>query len=245
VKDVTFENGVLQIKLTNRPGLKVVWADEGLEPGDYQDRGFGWYSPDGVQWTAMAPNDDPSPDSGSSLPTGGFGSVVGVSDGFIATGAYPDGACPDPDGSCTGMWYSADGLTWRFLGTATPIRSRERSLCIRKECHGVAGDLMTWKGGVLATNADGRLEVWTSGGSTELPMASPSGGTVATGPLGLVSIGDGQVLVSRDGIDSKVNPMPAEIADAVGGGASTVIAVGDRTVLVLASDSLWLGTFEP
>ncbi len=59
MKDVTFQNGVLQIKLNNRPGLKVVWADEGLEPGDYQDRGFGWYSPDGEHWTEMAPNDRP------------------------------------------------------------------------------------------------------------------------------------------------------------------------------------------
>ena len=48
VKDVTFQNGVLQIKLNNRPGLKVVWADDGFaRPGDYQDQGFGWYSPDG------------------------------------------------------------------------------------------------------------------------------------------------------------------------------------------------------
>ena len=66
VKDVTFENGVLQIKLNNRPGLKVVWADEGFEPGDYQDRGFGWYSPDGQHWTEMTPNGDPGHDSGAS-----------------------------------------------------------------------------------------------------------------------------------------------------------------------------------
>ena len=58
VKDVTYKNGVLQIKLKNRPGLKVVWADQGFEPGDYQDGGFGWYSPDGEHWTMMAPNKD-------------------------------------------------------------------------------------------------------------------------------------------------------------------------------------------
>ena len=82
-------------------------------------------------------------------------------------------------------------------------------------------------------------------------------GTVATGPLGLVSIGDGQVLVSRDGIDYKVSSIPAQMADpANGAGGSTVVAIGDRTVLVLESapadefkrtwtPSLWLGTFEP
>ncbi len=239
VREVTFENGVLEIKLSNGPGLKVVWADEGLEPGDYQDRGFGWYSPDGEHWTAMAPNADPGHDSGSSLPTGGFGKLAGVSDGFIATGASPDGACPDPDGSCTGMWHSSDGLTWRLLGAA-PFDPQE---------------LLSWKGGVLATDGGGHVESWTSGGSADLPIAAQVHGTVATGPLGLVSIGDGQVLVSRDGIDYKVSSIPGQMADPTnGGGGSTVVAVGDRTVLVLESArtgeftmtrSLWLGTFEP
>ena len=72
VKSVTFQGGVLQIKLTNRPGLKVVWADQGFEPGDYQDRGFGWFSPDGEHWTEMAPNAN-ADEIGSTLPTGGLG----------------------------------------------------------------------------------------------------------------------------------------------------------------------------
>ncbi len=88
-------------------------------------------------------------------------------------------------------------------------------------------------------------------------MAAQVHGTVATGPLGLVSIGDGQVLVSRDGIDYKVSSIPAQMSDAVNGGREpTVVAVGDQTVLVLESEpadefestwtsSLWLGTFEP
>ena len=254
VKSVTFQNGVLQIKLNNRPGLKVVWADEGFEPGDYQDRGFGWYSPDGEHWTEMAPNEHPTGDSGSTLPTGTFGSVVGVSDGFIASGAYPDGTCADPNGSCTGMWYSSDGLTWRLLGTATQIRPSERELCIRDACSVLAGELLPWRGGVLAIDDDGRIDYWTSGGAAKLPMAAQVHGTVATGPLGLVSIGDGQVLVSRDGIDYKVSSIPAQMAAAAHGRGSTVVAVGDRTVLALEwksvddftmTPSLWLGTFEP
>jgi hypothetical protein len=239
VREVTFENGVLEIKLSNGPGLKVVWADEGLEPGDYQDRGFGWYSPDGVEWTAMAPSEDPGHDFGSSLPTGGFGKVAGMSDGFIATGASPDGACPDPDGPCTGMWYSSDGLTWRLLG-ASPFESQ---------------GLLPWKGGVLATDGDGHAQLWTAAGPAELPIAAQVHGTVATGPLGLVSIADGQALVSRDGVDYKVSSLPGQVADpADGGRGSTVVAIGDRTVLVLESartaeftvtQTLWLGTFEP
>jgi hypothetical protein len=236
VKDVTFEDGILQIKLSNRPGLKVVWADEGLEPGDYQDRGFGWYSPDGEQWTAMVPNDNPTPESGSSLPTGAWGSVVGVSDGFIATGTYPMDTCPEPDGSCTGMWYSADGLTWRLLQTTTDVR------------------LVPWRGGALAIDGAGNASFWTSGGSAELPMAAQLYETVATGPLGIVSIGDGQVLVSGDGLDYKVGTIPAQI-----GHGSTIVAVGDRSVLVFVrtatgditagdwtmAQSLWLGTLKP
>ena len=99
VKSVTFQNGVLEIKLNNRPGLKVVWADQGFEPGDLGDSGFGWYSADGEHWTEMAPRDNS--DGGSTLPTRGYGQVVGVSDGFIASGALSNGDC------CDGMWYSA------------------------------------------------------------------------------------------------------------------------------------------
>jgi hypothetical protein len=98
---------------------------------------------------------------------------------------------------------------------------------------------------VLATDRDGHTGFWTSDGPAELPMSAQLHGTVAAGPLGLVSIGDGQVLVSRDGVDSKVSSIPPQMADPDnGGGGSTVVAVGERTVLVLMQ-SLWLGTFAP
>src|SRR6185369_10933003 len=58
VQSMTFKNGVLEIKLNNRPGLKVVWADQGYQPGDLYDGGFGWYSPDGEHWTEMAQGDN-------------------------------------------------------------------------------------------------------------------------------------------------------------------------------------------
>ena len=236
VKSVTFQNGVLQIKLNNRPGLKVVWADQGFEPGDLWDGGFGWYSSDGVHWTKIAPNTQGF-SSGATLPTGGFGQVVGVSNGFIATGAYPDGTCADPNGSCEGMWFSPDGLTWSFLKTAPSGRQ-----------------LTPWRDGALATDGDGHGNFWTSGGSAESPIAAQVHGTVATGPLGLVSFDHGQVLVSRDGIDYKVSSIPAQMSDAAHGRRASTVAVGDRTVLALEwksvdeftmTPSLWLGTFEP
>jgi hypothetical protein len=234
VKSVTFRNGVLQIRLTNRPGLKVVWADQGFEPGDLWDAGFGWFSPDGEHWTEMAPRDNS--DLGSTLPTGGFGQVVGVSDGFIATGGYPDGACADPNGSCAGMWYSPDGLSWRLLGTTA---------------QSVQG-MTPWREGVLVTDGDGHGDFWTSGGSAASPITAQVHGAVATGPLGLVSIANGQVLVSRNGIDYKVNSIPTQMDEAQRARRARVVAVGDRNVLVLewarvddftTTPSLWLGTF--
>ena len=258
VKSVDFRDGILDIEMDNGPGLHVVWADEGLEPGDYQDRGFGWYSPDGVDWTEMAPNDQPTGDFGSLLPTGSFGSVVGVSDGFIASGAYPDGTCADPIGSCTGMWYSSDGLTWRILATATQIDPSQRSLCIRDTCGNLPGELLPWRGGALAIDSDGRIDFWTSAGSAKLPMtAQQVHGIDATGPLGLVSIGDGKILVTRDGVDWKIEPIPpAMVTHGDGPARRPTIAVGDRSVLYLTWSgyfgegdgyvpSLWVGSFEP
>ena len=189
VKSVTSGMASSQIKLDNRPGLKVVWADQGFEPGDYQDRGFGWYSPDGEHWTVMAPNEDPS---SRHLPTGGFGSVVGVSDGFIATGAYPDGTCTDPNGSCTGMWYSSDGLTWRLLGTAPRSAQAGESCVFETDAALLRENCCPGRAACSLIHDDGRIDFWTSGGSAKLPMAAQVPGTVATGPLGIVSIGDGR-----------------------------------------------------
>ena len=239
VKSVTFRSGVLEIKLTNRPGLKVVWADQGFEPGDFGDSGFAWYSADGEHWTELPPRGTSEFGTGSALPTGAFGQVVGVSDGFIASGALSNGDC------CDGMWYSADGLTWRFIGAAS------------------GGRLVPWMGGALVTDGDASFDVWTSGGSSKLPVAADLPHTqlpVAVGPLGIVSVSmeDHKVFVSRDGVNFGLSPIPAQMADAfkgrLWGGHAPTVAVGDRTVLDLewsddgnhpATPSLWLGTFGP
>jgi hypothetical protein len=239
VKSVTFQNGVLEIKLNNRPGLKVVWADQGFEPGDFGDSGFAWYSADGEHWTELPPRGTSEFGTGSALPTGAFGQVVGVSDGFIASGT-----CANFDLSCSGMWHSPDGLTWRFLGAG-------------------GGDLRPWSGGALAIDGNAGFEVWTSGGSSKLPVAADLPHTqlpVAVGPLGIVSVSmeDEKVFVSRDGVNFGLSPIPAQMADAFKGrlwaGHAPTVAVGDRTVLDLewfddgnhpATPSLWLGTFAP
>jgi hypothetical protein len=250
VRDVTFQNGVLEIKLSNRPSLKVVWADEGFELGDFQDAGFGWYSPDGREWTLMPRFVTPEEFPGRGIPTG-FGEVVGVTDGFIARGGTPDETCLLPDG-CSSMWHSTDGLTWRNLGQ--PEADPQQADSAR---------LVPWRGGALVTDGVARFDVWTSQGYSELPMGAdfptqaefrdPTYTPLATGPLGLVSIrrDSMEVLVTRDGVDWKIEPMPAAMVTVSDLGPT--IAVGDRSVLYLTWSgqrgageayvpSLWVGT---
>jgi hypothetical protein len=209
-----------------------------------QDGGVGWYSPTGEHWTQMAPRHTSSDLFGARLPTGGFGDVVGVSDGFIANA---DAA----------IWYSADGLTWRLLGhdpNSTFIEG-----------------LLPWMGGALVrngpahfgvytqalvNNGSGHVDLWTSAGLTKLPVPADLGGTVGIGPLGIFVFDASKAWVSRNGIDYGMSLMPAQIADANHGGTHypATVAVGDRTILVLERDdpqtgritwSLWLGAFEP
>ncbi len=250
-EEVSFKDGILEITMKQGRGLKVVWADEGFALGDFQDAGFGWYSPDGVAWTAIpAPAWSPDQDTGLGFPTG-FGEVVGVSDGFIARGRADDSKpCPSPDG-CAGMWHSSDGLTWRHL--------------VNVAADAPGGAMLPWMGGALITDGVGTFELWTSEGGTELPMAAavraewqqPTAG-FGTGPLGLVTVlkDDEEVLVTRDGVDWDIQEMPAAMAadqtvEDPRDGPS--VAVGERSVLVLLWSgsheapipSLWLGTIEP
>ena len=90
-EDITFEDGILRITTDDGRVLEVDWAAQGFEPGDVADRGLGWYSPDGEEWT-------PIPDFPDNAE-----SIVGVSDGFILRGG---GA----------MRHSPDGLAWREIG---------------------------------------------------------------------------------------------------------------------------------
>jgi hypothetical protein len=232
-EEVSFKDGILEIKMKQGRGLKVVWADEGFELGDFQDAGFGWYSPDGEHWTQMpVPPLSPDQDSGLGFLTG-FGEVVGVSDGFIARGV-------------DGMWYSSDGLDWRNIGNVP---------------NGHDGHVLPWKGGALVTDGIGRFDFWTSDGHSELPIADevPAGQPgltdMATGSLGLVAVrfADQEVLVIRDGVEWDIQPMPAEMAADSGDGRSSTVAVGERSVVLLLwagserprTPSLWVGTLEP
>ena len=233
---VSFKDGILRIGMDNGPGLRVVWADEGFLPGDYQDSqgtGFAWYSPDGAHWTNILGGVSPSSNSGPGFPTI-LETVVGVSDGFIAQGDNPEDSCRLPDG-CSDIWYSPDGVTWRNLGGPEACSS---------DCQ-----VLPWKGGALVTDGIKRFDVWTSEGHSELPMAAelpavsePRDLTVGTGPLGLVTVlkDDKKILVTRGGVDSKIQPMPAEMAAAGISGRMPTVAVGERSVLIV----LWSGSYE-
>ena len=198
---------------------------------------FAWFSPDGIEWTATPI---------------AFGEVVGVSDGFIARA--DEGTCTLPDG-CSSMWHSADGLAWRNLGhpDAEP-ESWNR--------------LVPWNGGALLTDGVGHFRLWTSQGYSELPMAAdfptqaeprdPTFTPIATGPLGLVSIRRDslEILVTRDGVDSKIQPIPAAMEPDSDYNLGPSIAVGDRSVVYLTRSGywgegegyiphLWVGSAEP
>jgi hypothetical protein len=255
-EEVSFKDGVLKVTMKRGRGLKVVWADQGFEPGDFMDAGFGWYSPDGVEWKLMPPPaPDPDGEGGFGLVTG-FGDVVGVSDGFIARGRVPEEeSCSLPDG-CSNMWHSSDGLTWRNLGLdGSPV---DESPVVT---------VLPWMGGALVTDGVGRFDFWTSEGYRELPMAEdvraaskqpnePYDNAIGTGPFGaaMVSVDTQEILVTRDGIDWDIQPMPAGMAADGGGRQVPTVAVGERSVLILFwtgsreegyVPSLWLGTLEP
>ena len=246
---VDYRNGVLRIGMDNGPGLRVNWADEGFLPGDYQDKGFGWFSPDGVEWTAIPQRSSRPQTVGQHSPR--VGDVVGVSDGFIARGDNPEDTCPLPAG-CSEMWHSSDGLTWRNLGA--PARDPRRKRRVAME-------------GRRARHRRGRaLRLVDLAGLRELPMAAevrtatkagsgcPHRVRHGTARLVRVSATAGEILVTRDGIDWSLQPMPADMSDDHTVDRAPGVAVGERSVLVMLwtgsyeegyVPSLWRGSFEP
>ena len=231
-KGVDFKDGILEITMKRGRGLKVVWADQGFEPGDYLYTGFGWYSPDGEHWTLM-PAEAPTPNGND---------VVGVSDGFIARGNEA-------------MWHSSDGLTWRNLGRVNAEPSSDVSVLVPWQggalfTNGVERfDFWTSQGPTQLPMAAELPATWKQG---NLFGASP-----ATGPLGLLAVQKGdhhELLFTRDGVAWDIQAMPAEMESAhtSGSGWSDAV-VGDRSVLVVLRSgtdeapirTLWLGTPEP
>lgn len=235
----SYQDGILRITTDDDRSLEIVWADAGFAPGDVADRGFGWYSPDGDQWT-------PIPGFPANV-----SEIVGVPDGFIARGGATrcDGCRDTPDGF--GMWHSPDGLSWRMIDPAAESWAE--------------GTVLPWGQGVLVTDGTGRFDVWTADGTTELPMAGnlppawkASNPSFGSGPFGLVSVNVSahEVLFTPNGVDWSVQAMSAEMAS-IAALSRTVysgnIAVGKDSVVVLlwaggresGMPSLWVGTLEP
>ncbi len=201
------------------------------------DRGFGWYSPDGDQWT-------PIPDFPANV-----SDIVGVPDGFIARGF--DGRCDGcADADPYAMWHSPDGLTWRKIGPATDgsvLPWGQDVLVVDGTGH---FDVWTAEGSYVLPMAAELPAGWT--------------GEFGSGPLGLVSVhsaddsvasGNDKVLFTPNGVDWTIQPMSAEMGAAAGPGRtpSTNVAVGKDSVVVLlwrgrlesAVPSLWVGTTAP
>ena len=119
-----FKNGILQIRMEQRPRPQGQLGGRGLPAGRLPGRGLRLVQPGRRAVDAdPRPTWSPGPDSGQAFPTG-IGDVVGVSDGFIVRGVNPEDTCPLPDG-CGEMWHSSDGLTWRNLGVLRWTHSNE------------------------------------------------------------------------------------------------------------------------
>jgi hypothetical protein len=89
-------DGIVTVTTTDGREARIDVAAEGLEEGDIADRGFGWHSRDGVEWTAI--EDFPW----------NVDAIVGTRRGFLAR-AFQERY---------GIWYSRDGLAWQELGEA-------------------------------------------------------------------------------------------------------------------------------
>jgi hypothetical protein len=214
----SFEDGILRITTDDDRALEVEWAAEGFEPGDVADRGFGWYSADGDEWT-------PIPDFPANV-----SEIVGVSDGFIARGF--DGRCDGcADTDPYAMWHSPDGLTWRRIGPATDGSVLPWGQEVLVADGAGRFDVWTAEGSTVLPMA------------AELPAGWPAQ-AFGSGPLGLVSVNpdSGEVLFTNNGVDWTIQPMSEEMAAAAGPGRtpSTNVAVGRDSVVVL----LWTGELE-
>jgi hypothetical protein len=241
IVDITFEDGILRITTDDERELEVDWAARGFEPGDVADRGFGWYSPDGEEWT-------PIPGFPANVER-----IVGVSDGFILLGPSVQS-----DAFQAAMWHSPDGLAWREIGPTAWLWDI---------LPWAGGALVLEQEAGLDLQEGGRLALWDSAGVRELPMTaeiparSPDASDISVGPLGIVWFEPGEVLFSPDGSAWSIAALPDDMAQGVVG--AETVAVGERSVLVLTwssavySDdgedrliqepvpSLWLGTLAP
>ena len=218
-----FTDGVLYITTHDGRSTELVWADEGFEPGDVADRGFGWYSADGNEWVAI-PDFPPN-----------VSEIVGVTNGFIVRGADRKG---------TGIWHSSDGLTWRRLGGAGDGALVPWADGVIETDAVRRFDQWTATGELALPMAEQLPETWTA--SEKAIGAGPLG--VVT-----VGIGDRTILFSRDGTEWSLQAMPDPMVMATRGRPDTNVAVGDDVVVVLAragandasGPAIWLGTLEP
>ena len=218
-----FTDGVLRITTTDGRATEIVWADQGFEPGDVADRGFGWYSSDDRAWVAI-PDFPPN-----------VSEIMGVTDGFLVRAGDRQG---------TGIWQSSDGLTWRRLGGAGDGALVPWGDDVI-ETDGVRRfDRFSAAGKVPLPMAAGLPASWTA--SEKAVGAGPLG-------LVTLGTTDRTILLTPDGVDWSLQAMPDGMVVAGGGALDGAVAVSDRSVVLLATadegdvsgPALWLGTLEP
>lgn len=234
IESIGLQDGI--VSLTTRDGqtASIDLAEQGVDEWDFANRGEGWHSVDGKEWV-------PIPE----FPANVF-SMVGTQDGYLAVG--------DPGGGLR-MFHSPDGFTWRRMAVAYDTTMNRTFDPI----------LLPWGDGALQSDGKHYFEHWTAGGKRVLPMAAelPSeraplvdAAGIGAGPLGIVFVDSqaDEVLFSPDGVEWRIQAMPAAMARDAGldrGSPSSNVAVGTDAVVVLLWEgdpeegvrpSLWVGT---
>ena len=231
------QDGILQLGSHDGRTASIDLADHGIDEAQFENRGGGWHSLDGRQWT-------PIPEF-----PGRVTSIVGTADGFVALGEIDTGAR---------MFHSPDGFAWQRMAIATggfdrqminPVLLRWRDSALETDGTFIFQSWTRTGRRVLPMTADVR--------DRENPLVDASG--IGAGPLGIICIdvAADEILYSPDGIEWRVQPMSGEMAQAgtlIRGPRDPDVAVGtDAAVALLwenisdnvARPSLWVGTPAP
>ncbi len=237
IESIGLQDGV--VSLTTRDGqtASINLAEHGVDEWDFANRGEGWHSVDGKEWTQIP-----------GFPANVF-SIVGTPDGFLARG--------DP-GTGLRMFHSPDGFAWRRMAIAfdTTVNRTIDPILLPWGAGALQSD---GKHYIELWTAAGKrvLPMAAELPSERDPVVEEAG--IGAGPLGIVFVDAeaDEILFSPDGVEWRIQAMSDDMAQDAGLGRSphsTNVAVGTDAVAVLlwqgtsddgARPSLWVGTPAP
>lgn len=231
------QDGILSLGARDGRTASINLADHDVDEAQFDNRGAGWHSLDGRQWT-------PIPEF-----PGKVTSIVGTADGFVARG---------DSGTGPRMFHSPDAFAWLRMAIAidgfaeqmiNPVMLPWSDGALQTDGTFIFESWTRTGKQVLPMAADVR--------GREHPLQDAAG--IGAGPLGIVCIdvAADETLFSPDGIAWRIQAMSGEMAQAgtlIRGPRDPDVAVGADAVVALlwenTSDgavrpSLWVGTPAP